>query len=61
MSWPRFRQRQQRDRDLAREIESCIAHEVDDNLGRGMSEAEAGFAARRKAGNTRSIRERYTK
>jgi putative ABC transport system permease protein len=57
MRWRRFRQREQRDEDLAREIESYIAHEIDDNIARGMSEDEARQATRRRFGNQTSVRE----
>ena len=57
MRWRRFWQRKQRDEDLAREIESYVAHEFDDNITRGMSEDEARHAARRRFGNATSVRE----
>jgi predicted permease len=57
MSWRRFWDRQRRENELAREIESYIAHEVDDNLARGMSADDARSAAQRKFGNATMVRE----
>lgn len=56
MSWRRFWQRR-RDADLSQEIESYIAHEVDDNLARGMSVDESRSAALRKFGNATLVKE----
>jgi predicted permease len=50
-------QRKQRDEDLAREVESYLAHETDDNLTRGMPPGAARLAALRKFGNTTHVRE----
>lgn len=58
MSLRRFFRRAQEDADLACEIEAHLAHEVDDNLARGMSEEEARRQAHLKLGNPRRIRER---
>jgi predicted permease len=57
MNWRRFFQRGRRDADLARELGSYLAHEVDDNLARGMSREDAERAARRKLGNQTLVRE----
>src|ERR687888_139522 len=57
MGFRRFWQRNQRDEDLAREIESYLAHEVDDNVGHGMSPDAARYAALRKFGNPTRVRE----
>ncbi len=57
MSWRRFFERRRRDEDLAREIESYLDHETDDNVARGMGLEEASSAARRKFGNATSVRE----
>jgi predicted permease len=57
MSWRRFWQRKRRDEELARELESYIRHEIDDNLARGMNPEEARYAAQRKFGNTTLVRE----
>src|SRR5690349_1842789 len=57
MRWRRFRQRKQRDEDLAREVDSYLAHEVDDNRARGMRPDAARDAALRKFGNATYIRE----
>lgn len=57
MNWTRFFQRARRDEDLARELGSYLAHEVDDNLARGMTREDAERAARRKLGNRTLVRE----
>ncbi|HWB30316.1 MAG TPA: ABC transporter permease [Vicinamibacterales bacterium] len=57
MMWTRFFRRGRRERELIRELESYLAHEVDDNLARGMSRAEAERAARLKLGNRTLVRE----
>jgi predicted permease len=57
MSWRRYFERGRRDRELAREIESYLAHEIDDNIARGMTKDEAHRAARRKFGKITSVRE----
>jgi predicted permease len=57
MSWRRYLERGRRDADLAREIESYLAHETDDNRARGMTDDEAGRAARRKLGSPTRVRE----
>lgn len=48
--------RKQRDEELARELETHLAHETDANLAAGKSLGEAQVAARRKLGNTTIIR-----
>jgi putative ABC transport system permease protein len=58
MSFQRFLDRENKDRDLAEEIQSHLAHEVDVNLARGLSNAEAQRQARLKFGNPVSVRER---
>jgi predicted permease len=50
-------QRSQRDDDLTREVASYIAHEIDDNLARGMTPDAATSAALRKFGNITQVRE----
>ena len=57
MSFRRFFRRRERDRELAGEIDSYIAHEIDRNLARGMNPSEAREAARRKFGNSTLVRE----
>ena len=57
MSWQRFWQRERRDEDLARELESYLTHEEDDKVKAGASQAEARSAALRKLGNATAIRE----
>jgi predicted permease len=57
MSIRRFFRRSSEDRDLAQEIQAHIAHEVDDNMARGASEAGATRQACLKFGNPQRIRE----
>jgi predicted permease len=57
MAWRRFWQRKRRDEDLARELESYLAHEQDEKANAGWSPGEARSAARRKLGNITAIRE----
>ena len=58
MAFQRFLDRKNKDRDLAEEIQSHLAHEVDANLIHGLSEAEAKRLARLKFGNPLVLRER---
>jgi predicted permease len=53
----RYFQRTQQDAELAREIEAHIAHEIDENVARGMSAEEARRRARIKFGSARIVRE----
>ena len=53
MGFQRYLNREKKDRDLAEEIQSHLAHEVDTNLARGLSEAEARRKARLRFGNPR--------
>ena len=57
MGWRRFFRRAWWDDERARELESYLELETDDNIARGMSPDEARAAARRKLGNTGRIRE----
>ncbi len=57
MSWRRFWQRERRDEELARELESYLAHEEDAKLDAGLSHEQARSAALRKLGNVTAIRE----
>jgi predicted permease len=57
MKWKRLFQRQRREADFARELRSYLAHEVDDNVARGMSREDAERVARRKLGNQTLVRE----
>jgi predicted permease len=57
MGLRRFFRRAKWDRERTAEIESYIQIETDDNLARGMTEADARAAARRKFGNPTSVRE----
>ncbi len=58
MGFQRFLNRGKKSRDLAEEIQSHLAHEVDGNLARGLSETEARRQARLKFGNPDAVRER---
>ena len=57
MSWTRFFRRRYWDEERARELESYLEAETDENTARGMSPEEARYAARRKLGNLTLIRE----
>jgi putative ABC transport system permease protein len=57
MRWKRFLQRRDADEELRREIEAHIDIETAENVARGMSPAEARYAAQRKLGSARRIRE----
>jgi putative ABC transport system permease protein len=58
MNWRRFWQRKRRDEDLAREIDSYLAHEADLFASRGLPAAEAEWAAQRKLGNQTAVKEK---
>ncbi len=57
MNWQYFFRRAKWDRDRFEEIEAYVQIETDDNIARGMPEAEARAAARRKFGNSTVVRE----
>lgn len=57
MRWRRFFHRSAEQAELAAEIESYIAHEMDDNLARGMPRAEAERQAYLKFGNPQRVKE----
>jgi predicted permease len=57
MNLRRFLGRPAVDAELAEELDAHLQHEVDDNLARGMSEAEAWRRARVKLGSMRRVRE----
>ncbi len=57
MGWRRYFGRSRADLDHAREFQSHLELEVDDNIARGMSPEDARLAAHRKFGNTALIRE----
>lgn len=57
-TWKRYFRRARRDEELAREVESYLAHETERNRELGMSAEEAANAARRKFGNPTLTRER---
>jgi putative ABC transport system permease protein len=58
MRFRRFFHRESKDRDLAEEIQSHLAHEVDAKLAHGLSDPEARRQARLKFGNPLAVRER---
>ena len=57
MGWRRFLRRATWDDERARELESYVQIESDQNIARGMPAAEARRAAQRKLGNQTHIRE----
>ena len=57
MSWSRFFHRREWDRERARELESHLQIEIDDNIARGMSPEQARRAAHLKLGNPTLVRE----
>jgi putative ABC transport system permease protein len=57
MGWKRFFQRNAWDEERARELETYLQIEIDENIARGMTAEEARYAARRRLGNPTSIRE----
>jgi len=57
MGWRRYFRRRDEDAELAREIEAHIAHEIDENVGRGMTAKEARRRALVKFGSARNVRE----
>lgn len=58
MNLRRFVDKAGKDRDLAEEIESHLAHEQDANIGRGLNPEEATRQAHLHFGNPRATRER---
>ena len=58
MNLRRFFKRSAEDSELSEELESHLAHEIDDNLARGMSPEEARRLAYVKLGNPLRIRDR---
>jgi predicted permease len=57
MNWRKYFHRQRRDQELAGEIESHLAHEIEENVARGMSRAQAERAAHSRFGNATAVRE----
>lgn len=57
MRWSRFFRRKHWDQERARELETHLEIETDENIARGMSPEQARQAARRKLGNSTLIRE----
>jgi len=61
MRWRRYLERKRREEDFAREIESYLTHEIDENVARGMNPDQAFHAAQRKFGNTTYAQEAIRK
>ncbi len=57
MKWPRAFRRAERLAENAQELQFYLEAETEDNMARGMSRGAAYSAARRKLGNSTSIRE----
>jgi len=57
MRWISVFRRAKRLSENAQELQFYLEAETEDNIGRGMSREEAYSAARRKLGNSTSIRE----
>jgi len=57
MGWKRFFRRGRWDEERARELETYLQVETEENIARGMAPVEARHAARRKLGNPTFIRE----
>src|SRR5580698_995397 len=57
MNWQYLFRRAKWDRERFEEIEAYVQIETDDNIARGMPNAEARAAARRKLGNSTLVRE----
>ncbi len=57
MGWTRFFRRRAWDNERARELDTYLQMETDENIARGMTPQEARYAARRKLGNPSIIRE----
>jgi predicted permease len=57
MNWRKYFHRKRRDQELAREIEVHVAHEIEENLARGMSREQAQRAAHSRFGNATAVRE----
>ncbi len=57
MNWSRFIRRHRWNQERARELDSYLAIEIDDNVARGMSAHEARRAAYLKLGNPALVRE----
>lgn len=57
MSWLRFFRRKQWDEERAKELQSYLEMETEENIQRGLSPEDARDAARRKLGEPMRIRE----
>src|SRR4051794_22580791 len=53
----RWWRRKDREQELARELRADLELEADEQKARGLSEEEAGYAARRALGNTARVQE----
>jgi hypothetical protein len=58
VNFKRLFRRSKEDSELSEELESHLAHEIDDNLARGLSPGEARRQAYVRLGNPLRIRER---
>ncbi|KAA6457575.1 ABC transporter permease [Acidobacteria bacterium AB60] len=58
MSWRGFLRRRYWDKERMQEMEAHLAHEIEDNVGRGLNEEEARRRAYVKFGSPQKIRER---
>ncbi len=57
MPWSHLWRRRERDEELVRELDSYLAHEIDDQVAAGRTLEEAQIAANRKLGNVTRVRE----
>ena len=57
MSWMRFFRRRKSDEERARELETYLEIEAENNMGRGLLPEEARYAAQQKLGNITLVRE----
>jgi putative ABC transport system permease protein len=57
MNWSRYFRRTRTDEEVLQEIDTYIEIETEQNVARGMSPEEARFAAHRKLGSARRVRE----
>jgi hypothetical protein len=57
VGWTRFFRRSQWDAERARELQDYLAHEIDNDLARGLTPDETTGAAHRRLGNPTLVRE----
>jgi predicted permease len=57
MPWSHLWRRREREEELVRELDSYVAHEIDDQVAAGRTLEEAQIAAHRKLGNVTRVRE----